>query len=189
MSLLSLLVEAGDLTDPEHGERDREWMAGWIETADLLGAKRVRVIAGKAPYSRDALQRSIAALRKLAQHARDHGVRLTTENWFGLLSCPEAVRGLLDSLEGEVGFNLDFGNWSGPAKYDDLAAIYPYAETCHAKCAFTPEYVPDAADFRRCLDLARDARFSGPFTLIYDGPDPDEWKGLAIERDLAAPYL
>ncbi len=189
VSLLSVLVEAGDLTDPENGERDREWMAGWIETAGLLGAQRVRVIAGKAPYTSETLQRSISALGELAKVGRDHGVRLTTENWFDLLSCPEAVHKLMDGLEGEVGFNLDFGNWTGPTKYADLEAIYRYAESCHAKCAFLSEYVPDAIDFRRCLDLARAADFAGPFTLIYDASGPDEWKGLAIERELVTPYL
>ena len=92
---------------------------------------------------------------------------------------------MLDSLNGEVGFNLDFGNWEGPTKCADLATIWPYAETCHAKCAFVSEYVPDAEDFGRCLALARASGFSGPYTLIYDGrPGHDEWKGLEIERDL-----
>lgn len=189
VTLLSMLVEAGDLTDPVDGPRDQEWMAGWLETAGLLGAQRVRLIAGKAPYTPEALQRSISSLRELARIGRDHGVRVTTENWFDLLSCPEAVTTLLDSLEGEVGFNLDFGNWSGPTKYADLAEIFRYAESCHAKCAFQSEYVPDAEDFRKCLDLARASNFAGPYTLIYDGPGDDEWKGLAIERELVLPYL
>jgi sugar phosphate isomerase/epimerase len=189
VTLLSLLVEAGDLTDPLHSDRDRAWMEGWIETAGLLGAARVRVIAGKAAYSPEVLQTSIGALKILAKCARDNGVRLTTENWFDLLACPEAVCTLLDSLEGEVGFNIDFGNWRGPTKYEDLARIVKYAETCHAKCAFRPEYEPDVEDFRRCLELSRDGGFKGPFTLIYDGPGDDEWRGLAIERDLVLPYL
>lgn len=189
VSLLSVLVEAGDLTDSVHGARDEAWMGGWLETAGKLGAERVRVIAGKAPYTDETLKRSVAALRSLAARGRDNGVRVTTENWFDLLSCPEAVGTLLDALDGEVGFNLDFGNWSGPGKYADLQQIYPYAESCHAKCAFLSDYVPDSADFRRCLDLAKAAGFSGPYTLIYDAPGEDEWKGLAIEQALVAPYL
>jgi len=189
VSLLSVLVEAGDLTDPIHGARDEEWMGRWIETAGLLGAERARLIAGKAPYTPEALQRSRTALRRLARRGRDHAVRVTTENWFDLLCCPEAVCNLLDSLEGEVGFNLDFGNWGGPSKYEDLKAIYPYAESCHAKCAFLSEYVPDDADFRRCLDLAQSSGFTGSYTLIYDASGPDEWRGLAIERELVLPYL
>jgi hypothetical protein len=189
VQLLSVLVEAGDLTDAVHGERDREWMGGWVETAGQLGAERARLIAGKAPPTAENLERSRAALQELAKRGRGVGVRVTVENWFELLSGPAAVCSLLDSLNGDVGFNLDFGNWSGPAKYADLAAIFPYAESCHTKCAFAPGYAPDAADFRRCLDLARSAGFAGPFTLIYDGPDPEEWKGLEIEHELVLPYL
>ena len=184
VTLLSVLVEAGDLTSPEHGARDQAWMEGWIETAGLLGAQRARLIAGHAAYSPETLERSRAALHTLAKHGRAQGVRVTTENWFDLLATPQALRALLDSLEGEVGFNLDFGNWEGPTKYADLAAIWPYAETCHAKCAFLSEYVPDAEDYGKCLELARESGFSGPYTLIYDGSGDDEWKGLAIERDL-----
>ena len=189
VTLLSVLVEAGDLTDPTNSARDRDWIGGWIETAGLLGAQRARVIAGKATYTQDALERSRTALPALAERGRDCGVRVTTENWFDLLSCPEAVRTLLDSLNGEIGFNLDFGNWGGPTKYSDLESIFPYAESCHAKCAFTGPYTPDSEDFQRCLDLARDCGFSGPFTLIYDAPGDDEWKGLEIERQLVLPYL
>jgi hypothetical protein len=187
--LFSVLVEDGDLTHPDHAARDREWMGQWIETAGLLGAERARLIAGKAPYTPETLQRSRTGLQELAARGQDNGVRVTTENWYDLLCCPEAVRLLLEGLEGEVGFNLDFGNWGGPTKYADLEAIFPYAESCHAKCSFVSEYEPDADDFRRCLDLAQDIGFAGPFTLIYNASGEDEWKGLAIERDLVLPYL
>lgn len=189
VTLLSVLVEAGDLTHPEHGARDQAWMADWIETAGQLGAQRARLIAGQAGYTPETLARSRAALHTLARHGQDHGVRVTTENWFDLLAGPEAVCRLLDSLEGAIGFNLDFGNWEGPTKYTDLAQIFPYAETCHAKCAFLSEYVPDADDYGRVLELARESDFSGPYTLIYDSSGPDEWRGLAIERDLVLPTL
>ncbi len=189
VTLLSVLVEAGDLTHPDHGSRDQEWMGGWLETAGLLGAQRARLIAGHAPYRLETLYRSSAALRTLAKRGQEHDVRVTTENWFDLLDTPEAVHNLLDSLEGEVGFNLDFGNWEGPSKYIELASIFPYAETCHAKCAFFSEYVPDSEDFRHCLELGQASGFTGPFTLIYDASGPDEWRGLEIERELTLPYV
>ncbi len=44
-------------------------------------------------------------------------------------------------------------------------------------------------DYVQCLELARAAGFSGPYTLIYDGPHDDEWAGLRLERDVVAPYL
>lgn len=187
--LLSVLVEDGDITHPDQAARDLAWIGGWIETAAELGAERARVIAGKASYTPETLKRSQCGMEELAQRGQDNGVRVTTENWFDLLCCPDAVHALLDTLEGRVGFNLDFGNWEGPSKYDDLASIYPYAESCHAKCDFVAPYEPNAKDFCHCLDLARAADFTGPYTLIYNASGEDEWRGLQVEHNLVLPYL
>ncbi len=189
VELLSLLIDAGDITDPTHHARDLEWAGAWVETAGRLGAQRARVIAGKQAETPETLHRSEQSLRELARRGRDHNVRVTTENWYSLLSRPEAVTRLLDSLEGAVGLNLDFGNWDAPAKYDALPQIAVRAESCHAKCAFAGPGQPDADDFTRCLDITRAANFRGPYTLIYDGPDADEWAGLATESGLVTPYL
>jgi hypothetical protein len=128
-------------------------------------------------------------LRWLSAAARDQGLRLMTENWLGTMSNAAAVNGLLDALQGEVGLCADFGNWRGADKYTELAAILPYAESCHAKCYFDNANGMDKTDYQRCLDLTQAAGFRGPYTLIYDGPDPDEWTGLARERELVQPYL
>jgi sugar phosphate isomerase/epimerase len=189
VELLSLLVDAGDITDPDYHTRDLAWVGEKVEVAAALGAERTRVIAGKAETTPETMARSKAGMRELAARGRAQGVRVTTENWFPLLSRPKYVHELLDSLEGEVGLNFDFGNWGGPTKYDDLTAIAPRAESCHAKCYFDAHRVPDQADFTRCLDITRSAGFSGPYTLVYDGPDNDEWAGLKVESELVRPYL
>lgn len=185
VELFSLLIDDGDITHPQDGGRDLAWIAGWIDTAGKLGAKRVRVIAGKSQPSDDTLQRSRAGLAHLAECGKDAGLRVMTENWFGLLSRPEYVRRLLEAVD--IGLCADFGNWGGTTKYDDLAAIFPLAESCHAKCSFTPD--ANREDYIRCLDLTRAAGFSGPYTLIYDGPSDDEWAGLAVEHEMVLPYL
>lgn len=181
VELFSLLIDAGDITDAEHHARDLAWVGTWIETAGKLGAQRARVIAGKAEPSAEALSRSAAGLRQLVARGADAGVRVMTENWFALLSRPAEVHSLLDRLEGSVGLCVDFGNWRGSTKYEDLAAIMPYAESCHAKAHFSPDSGLDTADYRRCLELTRAASFAGPYTLIYDGPGDDEWAGLTAE--------
>ena len=54
----------------------------------------------------------------------------------------------------------------------------------HAKCHFTGSVLDDD-DFRASLRLLRDARYTGPLALIYDGPDDDEWTMLAVEYAIA----
>jgi len=107
----TLLIEDGDLSDPETARRDAKWMAGWIDTAVALGAENMRVIAGKAQPSDAALHRAEIHLRQLAEEAADAGVRLVIENWFDLLPGPAELNRVLDALNGKVGLNGDFGNW------------------------------------------------------------------------------
>ncbi|EFH81503.1 sugar phosphate isomerase/epimerase family protein [Ktedonobacter racemifer] len=189
VELFSLLVDDGDITHPTNGERDLAWIRQWLDVAQALGARCMRVIAGKSAPSPQALERSYQALSILAAEARERDVRLMTENWFALLSTPQSVQALFERLNGEVGLCLDFGNWKGHEKYAALEEIAPLAESCHAKASFDSPYVLDQEDYLRCLDITRLANFSGPYTLIYDGPDQDEWKGLANELAVAQQYV
>lgn len=183
VTLQTLLIDAGDITDPIHGARDTRWIAGWIETANELGAGNARVIAGKQKPTAQALDRAVLALRELEEANAGSPLRLVTENWHELLPSAAEVDELLDRLEGRIGLLMDFGNWSGPDKYEQLAAIAPRAELCHAKASFIDGDL-DAADYGRCIDLAEAAGYAGPYTLIFDSELPvNEWDGLAIERD------
>jgi hypothetical protein len=189
VELFSLLIDSGDIVDPQHGERDLAWISSWLDVASKLGAQRARVIAGKSDPTADALATSIQRMQYLAEQAEAKGLRLMTENWFGLLSRPRTIHTLFDQLDGRIGLCFDFGNWRGPNKYVDLQDIAPYAESCHTKAHFDPPYQIDKEDYIRCLDITKAANFAGPYTLIYDGPGDDEWAGLALEREVVQPYL
>ncbi|MET3926861.1 TIM barrel protein [Devosia sp. 2618] len=182
VKLQTLLIDAGDITDPVHGLRDQKWIAGWIEVANELGAEKARVIAGKQKPTSETLDRSARALNELAAGNAGSSVRLVTENWFELLSEPAHVHYLLDRLEGRVGLLGDFGNWSGPEKYSDLKSIFSRAELCHARANFVDGDL-DEADYGACVTLAEEAGYKGPYTLIFDNEIPNEWHGLSVERD------
>jgi len=182
VTLQTLLVDAGDITHPEHGMRDEAWIAGWLDVANELGAQNARIIAGKQKPTPETIDRSVAALKRLADRNAGSSVRLVTENWFDLLSSPQIVNEVLDRLEGRVGLLGDFGNWGGDTKYEDLAAIFGRAELCHAKASFVAGQL-DEADYGACVQLAEEAGYTGPYTLIFDADQPNEWAGLAEERD------
>lgn len=188
VTLQTLLIEYGDITNPETRERDLAWIESWIDTAAELGAEQARVIAGRSAPMRPALDLSIEGLTRLGHYGEARGVRVITENWFELLPGPNEVRYLFDRLDDTVGLNGDFGNWSGETKYADLQAIFDLAICCHAKADFSSGIL-HAEDYRRCLDAADAAGFRGPFTLIYDGPHADEFRHLLIERDFIRNYF
>jgi sugar phosphate isomerase/epimerase len=181
VTLQTLLIEAGDLSDPATAARDRDWISGWVETAVALGAKHARIVAGKQKPSREALNLSVEGLDAIAKRHEGAPTRLVTENWFDLLATPETVHYLLDRTEGRIGLNGDFGNWSVPGKYDELASIFPRAELCHAKASFADGAL-DGDDYGRCIDVAEAAGYTGPYTLIFDAQTPDEWAGINAER-------
>lgn len=179
VQLDAVLVDDGDLTHPSLADEDEAWIAGWLDDAVSLGARRARVIAGK---SSPAPERLADSGRRLARLAAGHpDVRVVTENWHALLPTAADVHAVLDAAEGAAGLLVDLGNWRGADKYDQLASVAPRAETCHAKCHFTAEG-PDALDFSTTLQLLVDAGYTGPLALIYDGADDDEWAALEQEK-------
>ncbi|MFC5448557.1 sugar phosphate isomerase/epimerase family protein [Paenibacillus aestuarii] len=187
----TLLIEYGDISSPDAARRqsDIDWIKGWIDIAARAGAERVRVIAGDAePGDEQALQRSADALRELSKYADTVGVRVVTENFHLLTSVADNCLALLSACGEQLGLTSDFGNFKGDGKYSELAKTIPLSESIHAKAQTDADGIPEESDFIRCLQIAKEAGYEGPITLVYDGPG-DMWAGIERVRRLAAPYL
>ncbi len=183
IELDALLLDTGDLSSPDRGDEHERWIGGWIADAAALGGHRIRIIGGRQAPTAEAVHASAARFRRLASDA--HGVRIVTENWRELLAGPDEVLQLLEETQGDIGLLIDLGNWSGATKYDDLARIAPFAETCHAKCHASAEGTAlDEDDYVRSLEVLADAGFDGPLALVFEGPGDDEWAGLDAERTI-----
>lgn len=183
IGLLTLLIDEGDITDPTGGDASAEWIASWVRTAADLGAPRARVIAGKQAYSTEAMNVAVVRLKQIARVAKEVGVHLETENWFPLLSTPSAVNELLDRMEGDLSLCADFGNWPKPEIYDTLPQIMGRAETCHAKFEFLTASELDTPHAEKCLQIAADANYKGPFVLVNGGIGSSDWDAMDIQRD------
>ena len=181
VTIQTLLIDDGDITDPATRSRAMSWINSWISAAARLGAVNARAIAGKRKPTVDALALSVSGLRHLAQAAATQSVQLVTENWFDLTATPTEVHHILDGVGDDLEFLADMGNWSGPKKYADLASIFARAQLCHAKASFDPGQNLDEADYAQCIQAAEGAGYTGPYTLIF-ADEGDEWQGLAKER-------
>lgn len=187
IALDALLVDAGDLTHPTDADAHQAWIDAWIDDAEALGAHRARIIAGQQSPTPDRLRDSG---RRLARLAADHPeVRIVTENWMALLPDAASVLSVLQAAGDAVGLLVDLGNWTGPDKYEQLAAIAPMAETCHAKCHHTADGDLESDDYRQSVQVLLDAGFGGPFALVYDGPTDDEWASLDAEHAIVSSLL
>ena len=188
VELLTLLIDEGDITHPESGEASLDWIAGWVRTASLLGASRARIIAGKQPYSAEAMAVAVERLTQLATIADEVGVQLETENRFALLATPTAVNELLDRLEGKVRLCADFGNWPKPEIYGSLPKIMGRAETCHAKFEFLSPNELDTQHGDSCLGIAAEASYTGPFVLVNGGIGESDWDAMDLQRHAIRQY-
>ena len=189
VDLFSVLIDAGDIAHPDAAQRAMEvaWVREWMEIAARCGAQCVRVIAGEGNDG-EAVQVSAANLRALASFGRTLGIRVMTENFRTLGTSVGALNAVLDLCDGEVGLCADFGNFKGPDKYRDLAAILPRATSVHAKADFSEAGQMDREDFDHCLRLAKDVGFAGPYSLIFSSPG-DEWEGIAKTREVVEEWL
>ncbi|MFC7622129.1 sugar phosphate isomerase/epimerase family protein [Microlunatus sp. GCM10028923] len=183
ITLDALLVDDGDLVDPDAADAHQEWISGWIDDAVALGATRARVIAGRQSPTPERLAESGRRLAELADRHPD--IRIVTENWLDLTPGPEQVETILDAAGSGVGLLIDLGNWAAPDKYDWLGRIAARAETCHAKCHFAGDR-PDRDDFAASVRVINDAGYTGPLALVYDGTEPEEWESLETVHAIAS---
>ena len=186
IKLFQLLIDSGDITHPDHGERDLQWIETWIEAAAVAGFERVRIIAGKQEATPETLDKSVDGLRRLVTYAAEDDVKVSTENWFSLLSKAEAVNHVLEEVP-NLGLALDFGNWGETNKVERLAEIASLATSCHAKCEFH-DGRPDLETFEECLSMAVENGFRGGFTLVHPEPS-DEWEGLVLQIETVRKFL
>ena len=175
----TLLIDDGDITNPETRSRDMAWINKWIGAAARLGAVHARAVAGKQKPTPETLTLSVSGLKHLSNSAASQNVKLVTENWFDLTATPAEVHHILDRVPG-LGFLSDTGNWSGSTKYADLESIFERAQLCHAKASFSDGQI-DKDDYESCIRAGELAGYKGPYTLIF-ADEGDEWEGLAKER-------
>jgi sugar phosphate isomerase/epimerase len=197
VELFSVLIDAGDITHADAARRAEAlaWIRSWIDVAARVGASHVRVVAGYTPVEHNGddlghhpiIQRSAENLLALAYYADPLGVRVITENFRETGSRADQLAAILDLCEGRVGLCADFGNAKGADKYDELAALFPRADSAHVKAEYDAGGNSDRAELARSLGLLRATSFDGPMSLIFDSPlraGENEWDNLVIMREL-----
>ena len=186
VELYSLLIDTGDITAPNADERasDLQTIKRNIEIAAALGAKKVRVDAGRQEPTAEVVALSAAGLTEVTDFADGLGVAVITENWHATSLQPLPLLAILGRCDGRVGLCADSGNAEGPDKYGTLELLFPKATSVHFKARYAADQESvEAADVARVFGIAKDAGFSGPVSLIYGGTE-GEW--AAIDRLKAA---
>ncbi|QHW32928.1 TIM barrel protein [Paenibacillus rhizovicinus] len=191
ISFDTVLLDYGDLSTADEVRRQADigYIRQWIDIAQKAGAKNIRVVAGESePTDEAALARSIAGLKELHAYGQSRSVRVITENFKPLTSTAANCLAIIEAFDGKLNIVDDFGNFKGETKYEQLAAILPYAVSIHAKAQYDENGIADAEEYTRCLELLKEGSYNGAISLIYDGPG-DMWEGINRVRRIVEAYL
>ncbi len=164
----------------------------WIDAAQILGTKSMRVnsggprvapAAGPDPttgYPKNEsltkyLSQCIESFKEMADYGGKRGVRVTLENHWGLTANPINIRIIIDEVNHpNCEASPDFCNWEHEyLLYNALRDLAPYAHTnVHAKYW---DRWGENNDIQRSTRIMLAAGFRGTFALEYEsGP----WDGV-----------
>ena len=87
--------------DPDVREQHYKDALKWLEVADYLGAKTLRIDAGGRDdtWTPEALDTIVTRYREYAQFAHDHGFRMGPENHWGAELDPTNMRAVYDAVD------------------------------------------------------------------------------------------
>jgi sugar phosphate isomerase/epimerase len=199
--LLSMPIDVGNISDADqtNREEDLQEIEEWMRVAAELGARMVRVNASApmAPTALAPLDMTIESYRRLAQTAKSLGLQLLIENHGGITADPEVIVAIVEAVGPErLKTLVDIGNFEPllsmqmaimqgkePPEvdvtpvYDAIGRIAPYAGLVHAKThGFDADGKPLRLDVVRALRVVRDAGYTGPISLEYEGNSGDPWE-------------
>lgn len=148
----------------------------WIEHSARLGAKTMRIFAGKVAKGdseEKARMRCVAAIQEACDHAAKYGVYLALENHGGITGTAEQLLQLVEAVKHDwFGVNLDTGNFQTDDPYSDLAKIAPYAVTVQIKTEIQRRgKKKEDADLKRLVEILRTARYRGYVALEYEAAE------------------
>lgn len=165
-----------------------------LRIAHHLGAPVVRINVGATGRQENAddtlgVERVIAAFKELLPLARELKVRISIENHGGVSRTAANIVKIIKATDLKwVGSLVDFGNFPADIRYDEIAAVTPYAFVTHVKIGeFDQNGEAKDYDFPRVLQILKKNRYKGSISIEYEGKgDPIE--GVRKSRALILKY-
>lgn len=179
-----------DFCLPEGKARDEQlaMTREWIDYSAVMGAPHIRIFAGKVAKGdslKVAIERCVAGINESLVYAATKGVFLGLENHGGITAKVETMLRIIEGVDDSpwFGVNLDSGNFQTDDPYGDLAKIAPYTVNAQIKVMMRPNGGREPADFKRIIQILRDADYRGYVVLEYEEREDPK---VAIPRHIDA---
>jgi len=194
-SVLIMCDREGSLGDPDDAKRKQavENHHKWVIGAKSLGCHSVRVNAatgGVGSYE-EQQKRAADGLRALSEYAAGYGLNVIVENHGGLSSNGAWLAGVMKLVNlPNCGTLPDFGNFRVSAdeeydRYKGTEELMPFAKGVSAKSHdFDADGNETGTDYKRMLQIVKDAGYRGYIGVEYEGSRLDEYEGIRATKKL-----
>jgi sugar phosphate isomerase/epimerase len=179
------LGNLGD-ADPEARQTAVENHHAWVDVAQFLGAKSIRVNAAGEGTPEEVAANAVDGLSKLGEYGASKGINIIVENHGGLSSDGLWLSGVMEKVGMDnVGTLPDFGNFYEYDKYQGIADLMPYAKGVSAKSySFDENGNEINSDFQRIMKIVKESGFKGYIGIEYEGPELSEDEGIKATKAL-----
>jgi sugar phosphate isomerase/epimerase len=179
------LGNLGD-SDPEARQKAVENHYPWVDIAQFLGAKSIRVNAAGEGSPEVVAANAVDGLSKLGEYGKSKGINIIVENHGGLSSDGLWLSGVMEKVGMEnVGTLPDFGNFYEYDKYQGIADLMPYAKGVSAKShSFDEDGNEVNSDFLRIMKIVKESGFKGYVGIEYEGTELSEDEGIKATKAL-----
>jgi sugar phosphate isomerase/epimerase len=163
-----LAVDGAHIYEPSPEARQAQRIKAyrWLNIAEQLGSKQIRIDSGgPAEMPEDVLEIIVAGYNDLIPRAREKGMEVVIENHWGASRIPENVVRILEAVP-ELGLLFDTGNWPEGMREKGWAMCARYARSTHIKTfAFDAEGNETTMDVPRAMGYLREAGYQGSWGI------------------------
>jgi sugar phosphate isomerase/epimerase len=192
-SLLIMCDGEGDLGDPDEAARLRavENHCTWADAAKLLGCHSIRVNAASRGSYDEQLRLAADGLSRLTEYGVRRELNIIVENHGGLSSNGAWLAAVIRKVESSrCGTLPDFGNFQISEtetydRYKGVEEMMPFAKAVSAKSHdFDDQGNETHTDYRRMLQIVKDAAYRGYIGIEYEGEKLSEPEGIRATKRL-----
>jgi len=202
-NLLLMVDGEGDLAASDSVARNKavEGHKKWIDAAQFLGCHSIRVNLFGSDKEEDWKKNSVDALSRLSKYAANKDINVLVENHGYLSSDADLLVNVIKEVNMEnCGTLPDFGNfclkreggerWEAKCieefpRYEGVDKLMDYAKAVSAKSyTFDEEGNEELIDYKKMLQIVKDAGYTGYIGIEFEGTDISAEKGINATRDL-----
>lgn len=192
-NLIIMCDQEGNLGATDAGERKQavENHYKWVDAAEFLGCHSIRVNAAGSGSEEEVAEAAVSGLSMLSKYAGKKNINVVVENHGGYSSDASWLVGVIEDVgKDNCGTLPDFGNFQISEnreynRYKGVREMMPYAKGVSAKTHdFDSEGYETHTDFKKMLQIVKDAGYTGYIGIEYEGNNLSEPAGIRATKEL-----